>query len=571
MNHSVFDTQHVDYMCSYCLSMSASKVMTKECQGGEIVIKRMIGNQKRNARSNMNGSVSGAAIMIVITVVFTILLAGMLYVWTTGLADTDCGSERAPDHYPYSYPAPTYDYNPPNDAEYANTYFKDYGTNPFISTEDDRVSTFAMDVDRASYSVSRSYIESGSLPPEEAVRVEEFINYFDHEYSSSSDTFNVHLAGSQSRFGDNNKHMLMIGIKGKDASMERMDKSVITVVVDTSGSMDMENRLGLVKKSLNILLDNLQRDDKVGLVTYGSSVKWLIEPTCDIPSIQCAINSMSASGSTNVYEGLTSGYDMANSYFQHGSVNKVILCSDGVANTGPTGWEDILNAVRSQASRKITLTTVGFGMENYNDELMEQLADNGDGCYYYVDSLQEADRIFSKDIQGTLVVIARDAKVQVDFNPDTVERYRLLGYENRQLDDEDFTNDRVDGGEIGSGHSVTALYEIRLSRETGNIGEVKIRYKNPGNDRSREISAVIPVRTVTGNFDDAPADYRFTCCVAQFAEILRDSYWARGESLDDVLEETRAAVDDMCYHESYQNHREFEELVLKARNISRWN
>ena len=436
--------------------------------------------------------------------------------------------------------------NPPNGEAHHDMYFKGSGTNPFIDTEDDHLSTFGMDVDTGSYSITRRYLTDGNLPPPEAVRVEEFVNAFDYSYDPpAADAFAIHIDGTPSKFGEGKRlQLLRIGLQGRVVPDEHRKDAILTFVIDVSGSMKMENRLGLVKKALNILVDQLRPTDKVGIVVYGSRGR-LVLPHTGIEQrseILAAINSLSPSGSTNAEEGLRIGYDLAwrNASVNH--INRVILCSDGVANVGNTGPDEILKEIRAYVNKGITLSTIGFGMGNYNDVLMERLADTGNGSYAYVDTLSEAKRIFVENLTGTLQLIAKDAKIQVDFNPEVVSRFRLLGYENRRLKHEQFRDDTVDAGEVGSGHQVTALYEIKLHPDaTGKMATVSIRYADPDNHRVSEVSEDISVSQLHESFDTAPATFRLAAGVAEFAEILRESYWAKDGSLDSVHQTVKDA------------------------------
>ena len=427
--------------------------------------------------------------------------------------------------------------NPPNDEAYHDMYFKGSGTNPFIDTEDDHLSTFGMDVDTGSYSVTRRYLTDGYLPPPEAVRVEEFVNSFDYNYDPPADSaFAIHIDGAPSKFGEGKRlQLLRIGLQGRVIPDEHRKDATLTFVIDVSGSMEKENRLELVKKALKLLVYQLRPTDKVGIVVYGSHGR-LVLPHTGIgrrTEILAAINSLRPGGSTNAEEGLRIGYDLAwrNASVNH--INRVILCSDGVANVGKTGPDTILKEIRTYVDKGITLSTVGFGMGNYNDVLMERLADTGNGNYAYVDTLSEAKRIFVDNVTGTLQLIAKDAKIQVDFNPDVVSRFRLLGYENRRLEHEQFRDDSVDAGEVGSGHQVTALYEVKLHPDaTGKMATVSIRYADADSHRVTEVSEEITVSQLHGSFDTAPATFRLAAAVAEFAEILRESYWAKDGSLD---------------------------------------
>ena len=388
--------------------------------------------------------------------------------------------------------------NPPNDEAYHDMFFKGSGTNPFIDTEDDHLSTFGMDVDTGSYSITRRYLTDGYLPPPEAVRVEEFVNTFDYNYDPpTEDAFAIHIDGAPSKFGEGKRlQLLRIGLQGRVIPSEHRKDAILTFVIDVSGSMSQENRLGLVKKALTLLVNQLRPTDKVGIVVYGSHGR-LVLPHTGIEQrgkILSAINALRPDGSTNAEEGLRIGYDLAwrNASVNH--INRVILCSDGVANVGHTGPDEILKVIRTYVNKGITLSTVGFGMGNYNDVLMEQLADTGDGSYAYVDTLTEAKRIFVENLTGTLQLIAKDAKIQVDFNSEVVSRFRLLGYENRRLDHEQFRDDTVDAGEVGSGHQVTALYEVKLHQAaTGKLATVSIRYADADNHKVSEVSEDISV------------------------------------------------------------------------------
>jgi len=443
-------------------------------------------------------------------------------------------------------------------------YFKNYGVNPFIDTEDDHLSTFAVDVDDASYIMTRSYLERGYLPPEEAVRVEEFINHFNYDYEPpQNDAFRVYLEGASSRFGQNCE-LLRIGIKGKKIKAENRKPANLVFIVDISGSMDRENRLGLVKKALRLLVDELTEEDKVGVVVYGSSGRVILKPTSirDKDKILTAIEFLGPGGSTNAEEGLRLGYRMADEHFEKDRINRVILCSDGVANVGLTSAENLLEWIKSYADRGITLSAIGFGMGNYNDILMEKLGNKGNGHYAYVDDIAEARRIFVENLTGTLQVIARDVKIQVDFNPDVVRSYRLLGYENRDVDDDKFRDDKEDGGEIGSGHEVTALYEIKFHKEASGsgAGTIYIRYKDPENFEVDEIQTEIPRRIFKHSFESRSAQFRLAATAAEFGEILRKSHWAKGSDIADVLTLAKDIYDEIDNTEVL----EFLNMISKA-------
>ncbi|MYF98661.1 DUF3520 domain-containing protein [Candidatus Poribacteria bacterium] len=455
--------------------------------------------------------------------------------------------------------------NPPNGTAYQDVFHKNHGTNPFIDTEDDHFSTFAMDVDTASYSVMRRYLRDGNLPPAAAVRVEEYINAFDYNYTPpSDDAFAVHLEGAPSKFGEGKRlQLLRIGIQGRVISDDDRKDAILTFVVDISGSMSMENRLGLVKRALTLLVDQLRPTDKVGIVVYGSNAR-VVLPHTSIENreyIIQAINNLHTDGATNAEEGLRVGYKLALKNSKSNCINRVILCSDGVANVGRTGPEAILKEISTYVKEGITLTTIGFGMGNYNDVLMEQLANKGNGSYAYVDTIKEAKRIFIENLTGTLQVIAKDAKIQVEFNPETVSRFRLLGYENRSLAHEDFRKDDVDAGEVGSGHSVTALYEIKLHENAdGKLATVFIRQEDPDTTRVSEINETFSTNQLKQSYEDTSPAYQLVTAIAEFAEILHESFWAKQGSLA-AVQQTIESVLPNIDSKTPQHKERIEELL----------
>jgi Ca-activated chloride channel family protein len=451
-------------------------------------------------------------------------------------------------------------------------FFENYGTNPMVDTRDDHLSTFALDVDTGSYTIARSYIRDGNLPPADAVRVEEFVNYFGQGYSYPSErqVFGIYIDGAPSPFTETERYqMLRIGIQGYDVPKSERKDASLTFVIDVSGSMNRENRLELVKKALALLVDQLNERDRVSIVVYGSDARVILEPTPgdERRTILRAIDRLKPEGVTNAEAGLRLGYQMADEAFNRNGINRVILCSDGVANVGDTNPGSIWDQVKRYAGKDITLTTIGFGMGNYNDVLMEQLADNGNGFYAYVDEIDEARRLFVDRLTSTLQTIALDAKVQVDFNPDVVARYRLVGYENRDIADEDFRDDNVDAGEIGAGHSVTALYEIKLfPNVTGRVATIQLRWQDPDTSRVTEISETFDTRDLAESFEAANPYFQWAVIVAEYAEILRNSYWASESSLDDVLE---AAERVSRYLEETPDPRELVDLIRKTTRLER--
>jgi len=422
-------------------------------------------------------------------------------------------------------------------------FFDDPGTNPFLDTEDDHLSTFAMDVDTGSYTIARNYLMGyNQLPDPEAIRPEEFINYFDAGYDSpgGDDAFAIYLTAAPAPFGYEGHYLLRVGLQGRYIAPEDRTAALLIFVIDVSGSMDQENRLGTVKEALAILVDELRADDRVGIVVYSERSRSILDPTpaSDRETIMAAINALQPEGSTNVEDGLRLGYQMAKEYQHEGEITRIITLSDGVANVGATGPEAILETIHEGVENGVTLSMIGFGMGNYNDTLMEQLANDGNGNYYYVDNLREARRIFVHNLTGTLQVIGYDAKVQVDFNPDVTDRYRLIGYENRAIADEDFRDDTVDAGEVGAGHSVTALYEIALednAPQDGVIATIYIRYEDAETREMIELNRAITVGEIITDIETAPASFRLQAAVAEFAELLRDSFWAQDGTYSTVL------------------------------------
>ncbi len=437
----------------------------------------------------------------------------------------------------------------PNDQPYGDVFFKSYGTNPFIDTEDNPLSTFGLDVDTGSWGVVRRYLSGGHLPPHEAVRVEELVNAFDYrDPAPERADFALYAEGARSPFGEGERyHLIRFGLRARTIDPAARKSAVLTFVVDVSGSMGYDNRLELVKQALGLLLDHLRPDDRVALVVYGSNGRVLLGHTADHEAIRRAIADLQPEGATNAEEGLEIGYRLAREDFRPGAVNRVILCSDGVANVGATGPGSILERIGEAAREGIELTTVGFGMGNYNDVLMEQLADRGDGSYAYVDTLDEARRVFVENLTGTLQTVARDAKVQVELDPRVVERYRLLGYENRDVPDERFRDDSVDAGEVGAGHGVTALYEVKL-RPGAPAGRtaatLKLRYRSAETGRVEEVSKAITAGALEGRWEAAPLGLRLASVVAEFGEILKGSYWARQGDLDNLFRRAQKLAAD---------------------------
>jgi Ca-activated chloride channel family protein len=337
--------------------------------------------------------------------------------------------------------------------------------------------------------------------------------------------------------------LLRVGLQGKRIDASQRKDAVLTFLIDVSGSMGDNNKLETVKKALGMLVDELRPTDTVGIVVFTTQAREALQPTAgsEKSRIMSVINSLRPENSTNVQDGLSLAYKMASRAYRKGLINHVILCSDGVANVGGTSADAILAQAKEYATRDITLSTVGVGMGNYNDVILEQLADKGNGNYAYVDTLDQAYRVFVENLTGTLQVIAKDAKVQVDFNPAVISRFRLIGYENRAIANQDFRNDTVDAGEVGAGHNVTALYEVKFRDEVapsagaqGNALVVYVRYQDIETRQVREINQTFARTQFSSSFDATSPRFKLAAAVAEYAEILRNSYWAKGSGLESV-------------------------------------
>jgi Ca-activated chloride channel family protein len=451
----------------------------------------------------------------------------------------------------------------------ANVLLQHYGVNPTIDTASERISTFSADVDTGSYTLARSYLEREQLPPEAAVRVEEFVNAFDYGYRGpEKEAFAVSVEAFPSPYRKG-YHVLHLGVKGREVKAAERKSAALTFTIDVSGSMDAANRLPMAVQAMSMLTEQLRPDDSVAVVVYGTTAHTVLEPTPASRKelIIGALQSLHSEGSTNVQAGLELAYTVALRQFKAGGINRVILCSDGVANNGITQADGIFARVKAKASEGITLTTVGFGMGSYNDVLMERLADQGDGQYAYVDKLDEARRIFVEQLTGTLQVIAKDVKLQLEFNPEAVERYRLLGFENRALRKEDFANDKVDAGDIGAGHAVTAIYEVKFrSRNPKTFATFRARFKQPHGGQSALVEKALPTEVVRDSVSAATGPTRMSLVAAGFAEKLRGSYWARNLTWDELIATFEALPEAL---KSRQQSQELRTLILTAKRLDK--
>lgn len=443
--------------------------------------------------------------------------------------------------------------------------YGDYGINPWVDAKKEAMSTFGVDVDTGSYTLSRRKLTGGELPVPDGVRVEEFLNYFRYSYPEPVDgPIGVHLEAAPSPLADDPNHLFMrVGLQARSLAAHTRKPVHLTFLVDVSGSMNRPNRLPLAKRTLEVLTNNLREGDTVALVTYAGRVEKVLEPT----SVEYkgrileAIESLRAGGSTAMGSGIELAYELASKNFVAGHVNRVIILSDGDANVGRTGHSEILKQIEGYVQKGITLSTVGFGVGNYQDERMEQLANRGNGNYSYVDRLEEAHRIFGDQLGGTLEVVAKDVKIQVEFNPDVVARYRLVGYENRHIANKDFRNDAVDAGEMGVGHTVTALFEVELIEEAdiADVATVRVRHKEPDGVEAAEAAFPLLLSQIHQRFDDASKDFAFIVATAAFAELLRESPHAQGISVAALEELATGAAGN------HGDRREFLGLVGRAK------
>lgn len=438
--------------------------------------------------------------------------------------------------------------------------------NPFLDAKNNPLSTFSIDVDTASYSNVRRFINEGSLPPKDAVRVEEMLNYFTYDYAQPSDgkPFAVHVDVTSCPWEASHR-LVRIGLKGKEIATDKRGPSNLVFLLDVSGSMEPPERLPLVKQAMRLLVEKLTENDRVAIVVYaGASGLALPSTTGDHKEqILEAVENLQPGGSTNGAEGIQLAYKIAADNFIKGGVNRVILATDGDFNVGVTSQGELIRLIEAKAKSGVFLSVLGVGTDNLKDSTMQKLADKGNGNYAYLDSLDEARKTLVQQMNGTLVTIAKDVKIQVEFNPARVASYRLIGYEKRMLRKEDFNNDKVDAGEIGAGHTVTGLYEVvpvgvatnpaasvppvdplkyssneklasTQSTSSNEMLTVKLRYKKPDGDKSELVERALT--DTAGKFEDAPPDLKFAAAVAEFGMILRDSEYKGDGTFASVLE-----------------------------------
>jgi Ca-activated chloride channel family protein len=427
------------------------------------------------------------------------------------------------------------------------------------------VSTFSIDVDTGAYANVRRMLKSGRLPPKDAVRVEEFINYFSYDYPFPEKTdppFRV-ISEIAPTPWNHETYLLHIGIKGFDIARENRPAANLVFLVDVSGSMASRDKLDLLKSSLKLLTQQLGEPDRISLVVYAGASGLVLEPTPGDQGvvIAAALDRLSAGGSTNGGAGIQLAYSVAQQAFIKEGINRVILATDGDFNVGVVNFEALKNLIEEKRNTGISLTTLGFGTGNYNDHLMEQLADAGNGNYAYIDSLEEAQKVLVDEMSSTLNTIAKDVKIQIEFNPATVAEYRLIGYENRVLRREDFSNDKVDAGEIGASHTVTVLYELALvgekgqrleslryteqNKKSGVLGDelafLRLRYKVPDRETSQLMELPLAKQDIIPDIDKSSVGFRFSAAVAAFGQLLRGGIYTNDFGYADVLALARGA------------------------------
>ena len=465
--------------------------------------------------------------------------------------------------------------------------------NRFLKVDDNPLSTFSIDVDAASYSNVRRYIQANQMPPAGAVRIEEMINYFKYDYEGPENEhpFAVHTEMSACPWNKDHR-LVLVGLQGRKISVETLPASNIVFLIDVSGSMQMENKLPLVKSSMKLLVDQLREQDKVSMVVYAGSAGLVLDPTRGVEKnrIKDAIDKLEAGGSTAGGQGIKLAYKTAKENFLEGGNNRVILCTDGDFNVGVSSDDELERMIELERKSGVFLTVLGYGMGNYKDNKMQKLADKGNGNHAYIDGISEAKKVLVHEFGGTLFTIAKDVKLQIEFNPQKVQGYRLIGYENRMLAKEDFNDDKKDAGELGSGHTVTALYEVipvgvkssflekvdklryqkdkssvTATAKNGEIMNIKLRYKKPDGDVSSLIEH--PVMDNDIKLENTSDNFRFAAAVAEFGLLLRNSSFKADASFTQVIGLAKKAKGED--KEGYR--KEFIKLVSSAGLIASTN
>ena len=438
--------------------------------------------------------------------------------------------------------------------------YQEIEENTFKMVNASPLSTFSIDVDKASYSNVRRMINNGQEVPKDAVKIEEFINYFDYDYPQPTgvDPFSINTEVVQSPWNKDTK-LVKIGLQGKEVPLDDIPPSNLVFLIDVSGSMNSTNKLPLLKSAFKLLVNQLRDEDKISIVTYAGAAGLALEPTSDKNKILEALNNLNAGGSTAGGQGIKLAYKIAEENFIKKGNNRVILATDGDFNVGASSDQAMEDLIVEKRESGVFLTCLGFGTGNYQDSKMETLADKGNGNHAYIDTMQEAQRVLGTEFGGTLYTIAKDVKIQVEFNPAKVQAYRLIGYENRLLNAEDFNNDKKDAGELGSGHTVTALYEIipvgvksewlkdiddlkysdkKVKGNSEDLLTVKFRYKKPAGDKSKLITKVVKDEDI--QLKNASVDLKFSAALAMFGMQLRESEYAKNISKENIIELAQA-------------------------------
>ena len=465
--------------------------------------------------------------------------------------------------------------------------------NQFLKVNDNPLSTFSIDVDAASYSNVRRFLNQGQLPPAGAVRIEEMVNYFKYEYPqpTNNDPFSINTEIADAPWNKDHK-LILIGLQGKKIPTENLPASNLVFLIDVSGSMQSANKLPLVKASMKMLVDQLREQDKISMVVYAGAAGIVLPPTsgAEKTKIKDAIDKLEAGGSTAGGAGIKLAYKTAQENFVKNGNNRVILCSDGDFNVGESSDDAMERLIETERKSGVFLTILGYGMGNYQDAKMQKLADKGNGNHAYIDGISEAKKVLVNEFGGTLFTIAKDVKLQIEFNPAKVQGYRLIGYENRMLAKEDFNDDKKDAGELGSGHTVTAIYEVipvgvkssflkdvdalkyqkdvaplSKSKQSDEILTVKFRYKAPDGDVSKLIEHPVADKQVA--IAKTSDNFRFAAAVAQFGMLLRDSEFKSAASYSSVVEMARKARgnDDEGYRSEFIRLVESAQLLAKAK------
>jgi len=435
--------------------------------------------------------------------------------------------------------------------------------NPVNLASEKPVSTFSIDVDTGSYANVRRFLNQGNLPREDAVRIEELVNYFSYDYPQPEGKHPFSVTTELSPTPWNKDTLLLhVGIQGKDMAKQTLPPANLVFLVDVSGSMQSANKLALLKTSMKLLSKQLRAQDKISMVVYAGTSGVVLPPTAgdQTATIHQALDQLTAGGSTNGAAGIKLAYQMAQQGFIKNGINRVILATDGDFNVGTTNFDALIDLIEVKRKGGVSLTSLGFGMGNYNDHLMEQIADAGNGNYAYIDTLNEAQKVLVDEMSSTLNTIAKDVKIQIEFNPSQVAEYRLVGYENRLLKREDFNNDKIDAGEIGAGHSVTALYEVSLVGSKGNLNDplryggvsllqkslsnnelayLRLRYKQPDAEQSTLIQKPIHRQAMQTNLAQTSDRFRFSASVAAFGQQLRGGDYLKDYGYSDILELAR--------------------------------